>query len=125
MGETREELKKQRDDLQKKLTILSEWAEKDIKSSIHSIAKKRATKFDKQTQVSFKQESKSENIEDKITQYFGPIMLMNAPSGVLDALTTAEVHYYNLLQNPSIDGLAVVSAYHKALDAIIESYITK
>jgi hypothetical protein len=29
------------------------------------------------------------------------------------------------MQNPGIDGLSVVSAYHKALDACIESYITK
>jgi len=125
MPDTIRSLQKERDELQKKLTALSAWATRDIKSNINSIARQRASGLDGETHENFHKESTAEEIEQKITEYFGHIMLMNAPAWVVDALTTAEVNYYNLLQNPSIDGLSVVSAYHKALDAIIESYITK
>ena len=125
MPETIEEIKKERDELKKKLATLSAWATKDIKSNISSIARQRASSLDSETHENFHAESTAEDIEQKITDYFGNILLMNAPAWVLDALTTAEVNYFNLLQNPNIDGLAVVSSYHKALDALIESYITK
>jgi len=125
MPDTITSLKEERDDLQKKLRALSAWATRDIKSNISSIAKQRASWLDTDTENSFHNEATAEDIEKKISEYFGNIMLMNAPSWVVDALTTAEVNYYNLLKNPNIDGLAVVSAYHKALDALIESCITK
>jgi hypothetical protein len=125
MPDTITSLQEERDALQKKLSALSAWATRDIRSNISSIAKQRASGLDTETHESFHAEETAEDIEKKITEYFGNILLLNAPNGVVDALTTAEVNYYNLLQNPSIDGLSVVSAYHKALDAVIESYITK
>ena len=125
MSQTIEEIRNERDELEKKLSVLSAWATRDIKSNISSIARQRAAGLDNETHDNFHAEETAEEIEQKITEYFGNILLMNAPSWVVDALTTAEVNYFNLLQNPNIDGLSVVSAYHKALDALIETIITK
>lgn len=125
MLDTISSLQKERDELQKKLAALSSWASKDIKSNIKSIARQRASQLDSNTQASMHEEYSPKDMEQKITKYFWNILLMNAPSSLLDSLTTAEVNYYNLIQNPWIDGLSMVSAYHKWLDAIIETYITK
>ncbi len=125
MQDTIRSLQEERDALQKKLSVLSAWAKRDVRSSISSIARQRASNLDKHTQDHFHDDMTADKIEQMISEYFGNILLLNTPTWVLEALISAEVNYYNLLQNPSIDGLAVVSAYHKALDAIIESYITK
>lgn len=119
------QLKQERDELKKKLSVLSSWAARDIKANINTIAQQRAQWLDVITQDMFHGENTAQAIEEKITAYFGHILLMNAPSGVVDALTTSEVNYYNLMQNPGIDGLSVVTGYHKALDTLIESFITK
>jgi hypothetical protein len=108
--------------LKKKLSVLSSWAAKDVKDNIRTIARERSAGL---SINAFSEESKAENIEERITGYFGHIMLMNAPQGVVDDLTTSEVNYYNLMQNPGIDGLSVVTGYHKALDTLIESFISK
>jgi hypothetical protein len=50
---------------------------------------------------------------------------MNTNSAVIENIISAEIAYYQLKQNPNIDGFAVISSYHKAIDAIIEQVITK
>jgi hypothetical protein len=122
MTEDIQELQQERDELKKKLSVLSSWAAKDVKDNIRTIARERSAGL---SINAFSEESKAENIEERITGYFGHIMLMNAPQGVVDDLTTSEVNYYNLMQNPGIDGLSVVTGYHKALDTLIESFISK
>lgn len=80
MSQTIEEVIKERDELQKKLSILSAWATKDIRSNINSIARQRAAGLDNETHENFHAEATAEEIEQKITEYFGNILLMNAPS---------------------------------------------
>jgi len=106
MPEEIQQLQQERDELKKKLSVLSSWAARDVKNNIRTIAKQRAEGLNMNN---FSEESKAEKIEEKITSYFGHIMLMNAPHGVVEDLTTSEVNYYNLMQNPGIDGLSVVT----------------
>lgn len=80
MSQTIQEVTKQRDELQEKLDRISSWARKDMKSSINSIARQRASNLDKNTHDNFYQEETAADIENKITEYFGNILLMNAPS---------------------------------------------
>jgi hypothetical protein len=44
---------------------------------------------------------------------------------VINNIISAEVAYFNLRENPSADGLGVITSYHKAIDLLIESEITK
>ena len=50
---------------------------------------------------------------------------MNIPSNVVQNIISAEVSYYNLASTANFDGFSVISSYHKALDSLIESIITK
>jgi hypothetical protein len=50
--------------------------------------------------------------------------LLNTPKGTLDQLVHSEITFYGLQQNPQGDGLGVIGAYTKILDALIESFLT-
>lgn len=60
----------------------------------------------------------------KIQEFFGEIMLQNIPAEIIANIATAEMSYYHFRHNPKLDGFAVISSYHKALDIIIETSIT-
>jgi hypothetical protein len=77
------------------------------------------------TRDKFMQENNQEIISNKIQKYFWDYILMNLNSNITNNIISAEISYYNLRQNPNFDGFWVISSYHKALDAIIESIITK
>ena len=63
-------------------------------------------------------------VSDKIQDFFGELMLVNIPSKIIKNIISAEINYYNFRNNPNFDGFSVISSYHKALDIIIETYIT-
>jgi hypothetical protein len=44
---------------------------------------------------------------------------------VIDNIISAELNYYNFKINPISDGFSVISSYHKAIDILIEEFITK
>lgn len=120
-----EELEKENKVLKNKLAIASAWMDKEVKASVHNIAKRKLNKMTDSLRDSFLRENVEEMISNQITSYFGEILLMNAPTWTVKAITTAEINFYNMKKNPSIDGFSVVSWYHKALDQFIESMITK
>jgi hypothetical protein len=53
------------------------------------------------------------------------MLIINTPAWVIDNIISAELNYYNFKVNPVFDGFSVISSYHKALDALIEEFITK
>jgi len=65
-----------------------------------------------------------EIVSDKIQDFFGELMLVNIHSSIIRNIISAEINYYNFRNNPNFDGFSVISSYHKALDIIIEEYIT-
>jgi hypothetical protein len=71
----------------------------------------------------------SENVEwmitKKVSDFFWEILLLNTPTSVVDNIISAEVAYFNLRENPSADWLGVITSFHKSLDTLIESEITK
>lgn len=111
--------------LKKKLAIAQSWMAREVKNQINSIAVEKITQMTSDTKQKFFHENVEEIFTQKISDFFGEILLMNIPSGVVENIISAEVAYYNMRENPSADGLAVVSSYHKSLDILIESYITK
>lgn len=107
------------------LAIAKLWMTREIKESIKKVSKRKISKFACDKKNNFALENLEEIITDKIRNYFWDFILMNISSSVIDNIVSAEVAYYNLKQNPNYDGFWVVSSYHKALDAIIEQFITK
>lgn len=43
----------------------------------------------------------------------------------MENVISAEVQFHSLEENQNFDGMGIVSSYHKALDVLIENFITK
>ncbi len=104
-----EKLKLENKILKRKLEIASIWMKKEIKSQIKDVDKLNIDK----------------KINKKINNFFWDIILLNIPKTVINNIISAEISYYNLKENKNWDWLSVIISYHKALDTIIESFITK
>ena len=118
-------LKKENEELRKKLLIAKTWMKKEIKNQISKIEKIKVTK----ESIEEKNEFLNKNIDDiiinNIHSFFWDFLLMNAPASAIENIISAEISYYNLRENPNSDWFSVISSYHKSLDSIIESFITK
>lgn len=120
-----EELKKENLDLKRKLSIAKLWMEKEIKSRVSTIAKSKVFNLTSKTTDAFFTENIDDIITKKVSDYFWEIMLLNTPQSVIDNIISAEVSFFNLIENPAADWLWVVTSYHKALDVLIENIIIK
>jgi len=104
-----EKLKQENKILKHKLEIASIWMKKEIIDQMQCISEWNI----------------DEKIKKKIWLFFWDIMLLNIPLSIIENIISAEILYYNLKQNPETDWLSVIASYHKALDTIIELFITK
>lgn len=117
-------LKKEIQILQSKMARVKIWMEKEVRAQTHKIAKNKASKLTSSVKEDFLAENFEEVIASRINDYFGDLLLLNAPKGTIEGITSAEINFFNMMKNPTIDGFAVISAYHKVLDLFIESFIT-
>ncbi|MFK7779694.1 MAG: hypothetical protein QM490_00975 [Candidatus Gracilibacteria bacterium] len=120
-----EELKKENLALKRKLSIAKLWMEKEIKAKVTKIAKGKVSNMTSKTKDVFFAENIEDIITKKVADYFGEIMLLNTPGSVIENIISAEISYYNLRKNSGADGLGVITSYHKSLDTLVESLITK
>lgn len=120
-----EELKKENLDLKRKLSIAKVWMERWVRSQVAKIAKEKVSKMTCNTKGAFFSENIEEIIIKKVSDFFWEILLLNTPTSVIENIISAEVSYFNLMENPSSDGLGVITSYHKALDTLTEWFITK
>lgn len=118
------ELKKQIEILNSKLNRVKIWMEREVREQAHKIAKSKTSKLTSAVKEDFLSENFEEVIASRINNYFGDLLLLNAPKWTIESITSAEINYYNMMKNPTIDWFAVISAYHKVLDLFIESFIT-
>lgn len=118
------ELKKQIEIFTSKMKTVKIWMEREVKAQIHKIAKSKTSKLTSNIKQDFLNENFENVIANRINNYFGDLLLLNAPKWTIEGITSAEINYYNMMKNPTIDGFAVISAYHKVLDLFIESFIT-
>jgi len=110
--------------LKRKLNLCTLWMKKEVESQVHNIAKRKVWKLTEDTREKFLWENQEKIISQRIQNYFWDILLLNAPNNTIEYLVNSEINYYSFQKNPSIDGFAVVSNYHKILDAFIEHFIT-
>lgn len=110
--------------MKRKLEFVQVWMEKEVRAQALKIAKNKTSKFTTSVKEDFLSENFEEVIATRISDFFGDLLLLNAPKGTIEGITSAEINYFNMMKNPTIDGFAVISAYHKVLDLFIESFIT-
>lgn len=120
-----EQLKKENLDLRRKLSIAKLWMEREVRSHVKRLAKWKVSKMTMETKDMFFWENIEEIITKKISDFFGEIILLNVPATVIENIISAEINYFNLRENPNADWLWVITSYHKSLDTLIESFITK
>ena len=117
-------LKKQIEKLNAKLAHVSLWMQKEVKEQTHRVAQQKTKKFTSTTKEDFFNENIEGMIAEHINNFFGDLLLLNAPKGTIEGITAGEINYFNMMKNPNIDGFSVVSSYHKVLDLFIESFVT-
>ncbi|USN58351.1 MAG: hypothetical protein H6767_08895 [Candidatus Peribacteria bacterium] len=114
-----EQLQKENDELKRRLAIAQAWMAREVKNQIQTIYK------EKTENTPLNSETLAETIEENIRNFFGDMVIINLPNGVIENITAAEIGLYHLEQDPHLDGFTVISSYHKALDACIESFIIR
>lgn len=124
LKEENEELKALIERYERKIAIVKTWMEKEVRTQAHKIAKQKTKNMTSSLKESFLKENIEEVISNRIYSYFWELLLLNAPKWTIESITTAEINFYNMQQNPTIDGFWVISWYHKVLDLFIESFIT-
>lgn len=115
-------LQEENDILKRKLDNLKKWAIKEISSKKLDYDELR----DWYCKIynSDKKEIEKE-ILSKIINFLWEEIVSSISYKFIEYLLISEINYINFQENPSLDGLSVISSYHKALDIIIEDYITK
>jgi len=119
------DLKHKNIELNRKLSIAKLWMEKEVREQVKKISKRKISSMTCRTKDRFFAENVEEMITKTVSDFFGEILLLNTPTSVVNNIISAEVGYFNLRENPSADWLGVITSYHKALDVLIESEITK
>jgi hypothetical protein len=119
------DLKKENIELKRKLLIAKLWMQREVKSQIKKISKNKLSNFTCKKKNDFFADNIDEIITKKVLDFFWEIMLLNIPSSVIDNIISAEISYFNLRKNPHADWLGIITSYHKALDTLIENFITK
>jgi hypothetical protein len=117
-------LQEENEQLKRKLEVAQTWMKREITEEINKISKAKISNSTLKEKTCFINDNIEDIITDKIQDFFGEIMLLNIPASIIRNIISAEINYYNFRHNPSFDWFSVISSYHKALDIIIENYIT-
>lgn len=117
-------LQEENKQLKKKLEIAQNWMKREISGQMKKISKQKISELTLDEKACFLHKNIDEIVSKKIQEFFGEIMLLNIPSSIIENIISAEINYYNFRHNPKSDWFAIISSYHKALDIIIEKYIT-
>lgn len=110
--------------LQERLKDASYWMQRQIKEQTMSISRRKLSSSGYNLRESFLIENQSEIFAQRIEHYFGTFFLSNAPDKFLHHCITAEVAFYNLTKNPTVDWVSVIIAYQKAFDLLVEQSVT-
>jgi hypothetical protein len=109
--------------LKRRIATAQAWMQREIQQSTLKIASSKAIKKTGLNADNFARDNMDSIISKRIQDYFGEILLLNAPHQTVEHLIHSEINYYNLQKNPTLDGFTVISSYHKILDGFIEQFI--
>lgn len=117
-------LQSENERLKKQLVVASTWMERQWREDAHKISRRRAGKMTEEVRSDFMRENMEEMNYNRIRNFFGDLLLMNAPKDTMSHLVDSEIAFFNLQRSKSADGLSVISSYTKLFDALIESHVT-
>lgn len=120
---TFQKLEQENEKLKRQLDVCVRFMRREVESSVHKISKQKVTQMTELGRDDFLRENQEVIIGKRITDYFGDLLLLNAPKETIEYLVSSEISFYNLGKNPSLDGLSVISSYHKILDVWVEQMI--
>ena len=106
-------------DLKRKLQIAQAWMEREVRIQVEQIWNKHNQDWGNHTELS------QEKIIETITEFIWEILMLNVPGDFMENIISAEVLFHSLEENKNFDGMWIISSYHKALDVLIENFITK
>lgn len=106
-------------DLKRKLKIAQAWMEREVRIQVEQIWNDHNEKWGNHTELS------EEKIIEKITHFIWEVLMLNVPWDFMENIISAEILFHSLEENNNFDGLGIISSYHKALDVLIENFITK
>ncbi len=112
-------------ELDRKLSMAAMWMRREVENSMLEVAKRRLAGMARQARESFVQDNQPDIIAQRIRDYFGDLLLLNAPGKTVEHLVDAEIAWYHLQKNPATDGLAVVASFQKILDLLSEQCLTR
>ena len=110
--------------LKRKLELSKKWMQKEVHQARLRISKQHESWMTITEKKKFLDEIQPNIIEKKIIDYFWELLLLNAPSSIVEHLVDAEFYFYRLKNNASVDALSVTWAYQKVLDILIDKLIT-
>jgi len=122
-GKTLQELEQENERLKRQLEVSIRWMRRQVEESVHKISKRNVTKMSETGRDDFLRENQEVIIGKRIQDYFGDLLLLNAPKETIEYLISSEISFYNLGKNPSLDGFSVIGSYHKILDVWVEHMI--
>ncbi|MDD5376995.1 MAG: hypothetical protein PHH16_02650 [Candidatus Gracilibacteria bacterium] len=120
---TLQELEQENEKLQHQLEVCVRWMRREVEESVHKISKRKVNKMTETGRDDFLRENQEAIISKRIQDYFGDLLLLNAPKETIEYLVSSEISFYNLSKNPSLDGFSVIGSYHKILDVWVEQMI--
>ena len=122
-AKTIQELEEENAVLRHHLEVATKWMRREVEESVHKISKRKITKMTETGRDDFLRENQEAIIGKRIQDYFGDLLLLNAPKETIEYLVSSEISFYNLSKNPSLDGFSVIGSYHKILDVWVEQMI--
>jgi len=112
-GKTLQELEQENERLKRQLEVSIRWMRRQVEESVHKISKRNVTKMSETGRDDFLRENQEVIIGKRIQDYFGDLLILNAPKETIEYLISSEISFYNLGKNPSLDGFSVIGSYHK------------
>lgn len=120
-----EELEKENQILKKKLRTAQHWMEREVKVQLKYLTQNQIHSELETSKNQFFTENVEELITRSIKEFFWELMILNTPQAVIENIISAEILFYNMRKTNHTDGLWVISSYHKSIDMLIESTISK
>ncbi len=115
----KEDLIRENIELRARLELAEKWMQREVQTALQSIQKKEVRSVTRKHFSNLLEEEGIEIIARRITDIFGK-SLNNAPEYTLERLIDAEIYWQTLQKYPTMDGLPIILAYQKILDAWIE-----
>lgn len=114
-----QKLQLENQDLKRKLAIAQSWMKQEVRNHVAAIWEQHSQEWSTHSQLT------EEEISDKITSFIWEILMLNVPRDFMENIISAEILFHSLEEKNNFDGLWIISSYHKALDILIENFITK